>query len=192
MVVNPDHSYMSFDQYLELCRNNPDTHYEYDHGQVTMLAGGKLDHSRIAKNIIAALDTLLHNSSCEVFTSDAVVRLPAGRGVLPDVTVTCDQRDHRNNDYIQYPCLIFEVLSPSTEAVDRGRKFNDYRACPTIKEYVLVNTHEPLIEYYQREKEPMWSYYTFGADQELPLTSIGVTLSVNAIYKNVLFQDGNN
>ncbi len=189
MTAQPNHSYVTFDEYLEFCKNNPDQRYEYNAGKITLLAGGSLDHSRIAKNVITALDNALHDSPCEVFTSDAIVRLSEQRSVLPDVIVTCDQRDKLNSVYIQYPCLVFEVLSPATEAVDRGRKFNDYRACPTIKEYILVNTSLPLVEYYRREKEPMWSYYTFKASEELSLSSIGVTLPVNAIYRNVTFQE---
>lgn len=185
MATHPQSSQITVEEYFELCRNNPDQHYEYIDGQVTMLAGGKLNHSRIAKNIIVALDILFHDGTCQAFTSDAVVKISSTRYVLPDVAITCDERDHQNNDYIQYPCVLFEVLSLSTEARDRGQKLNWYRACPTVKEYVLVNTREPLIELYRREKHPMWSYHTFEENDELTLTSLNITLPVRTIYRNM-------
>ena len=62
-----------------------------------------------------------------------------------------------------------------------------YRACPTVKEYVLVNTGEPLVELYRREKHPLWTYRTFEHDDELILTSVNLSLPIRAIYKNVIF-----
>jgi Uma2 family endonuclease len=186
MATHPQRSHMTVEEYFELCRNSPDTRYEYIDGRVTMLAGGKLDHSRIAANINGILQFSLSNG-CQALTSDAMVKLSSTRYVLPDITITCDERDHENNDYIQYPCVVFEVLSSSTEAIDRGKKLNYYRACPTIKEYVLVNTREPLVELYRREKHPLWTYRTFEQDDELILTSVNMALSVRAIYRNVVF-----
>jgi Uma2 family endonuclease len=83
--------------------------------------------------------------------------------------------------------VVFEVLSSSTETIDRGKKLNYYRACPTIKEYVLVNTREPLVELYRREKHPLWTYRTFEEEDELMLTSVNIALSVRTIYRNVVF-----
>jgi Uma2 family endonuclease len=186
MATHPLQSYITVEEYFDLCRNNHDQHYEYIDGQVIMLAGGKLNHARIARNIIVALDILFPDGTCQAFTSDAIVRISPTRYVLPDVAVTCDELDHQNNDYIQFPCVLFEVLSPSTEAKDRGQKLNWYRACPTIKEYVLVNTREPLVELYRREKDPMWSYLTFEEKDEVPLTSLNITLPVHMIYRNIV------
>lgn len=186
MATFPQQSRMTVDEYFELCRNSPDTRYEYIDGQVIMMAGGSLNHARIAVNLIGNLQNLLRED-CQAFTSDAIAQLSPTRYVLPDVTITCDERDHENNDYIQYPCVIFEVLSPGTEAVDRGKKLNYYRACPTIKEYVLVNTREPLVELYRREKHPFWTYLTFEQDDELTLTSVDITVPVRSIYRNVVF-----
>ena len=187
MATYPHQSHMTVEEYFELCRNSPDTRYEYIDGQAVMLAGGSLNHSRIAKNIIIALEGFLSARACQSFTADAVLKLPSGRYVLPDATITCDERDHEDNDYLSYPCVIFEVLSPSTEALDRGRKFTFYQECPTIQEYVLVSSREPLVEVFHRENEHMWTYRIFkqGADALLP--SLDIRLSTKDIYKNVLF-----
>jgi Uma2 family endonuclease len=180
-------SSVTFEEYLQFCRDHPDEHYEFLDGSITMLAWGSLNHASIALNIATMLKISLKGRPCKPFNSDAIFRLSSGRGVLPDVVVTCDQRDLADSDYIQYPSVIFEVLSPSTEAVDRGRKLGYYRACPTVQEYVLVNIHEQLVELFRREKAPMWSYCTFGSNEILFLVSINVMLPVNDIYEDIAF-----
>jgi Uma2 family endonuclease len=187
MATHSQKSYMTMEEYFELCRNSPDIHYEYIDGQAVMLAGGSLNHARIAKNIIVALEKFLYGRSCQTFTSDAIVKLPSGRCVLPDVTVTCDERDHEDNEYLLYPCVIFEVLSPSTEAIDRGRKFTFYQECLTVQEYVLISSQEPLIEIFHRENDHMWTYRIFKNREEILLQSLGISLRVKDIYQNVTF-----
>lgn len=186
MSANPNLSHMTIEEYFELCQNNPDIRYEYLDGQVTMLAGGSLNHATIALNIASKLKQLLP-TPCRPFTSDAVLKLSSSRCVLPDVTVTCDERDLTNGDYLQYPSVVFEVLSPSTEAIDRGRKFNDYQKCLTLQEYILVNSHEPLIETFKREKDPLWIYRAYRDNTEIPLFSLGVSLRIEDIYQGVKF-----
>jgi Uma2 family endonuclease len=187
MAIFPQQSHMTVEEYFELCRSDPDTRYEYIDGQVTMLAGGSLNHARIAANINGALRNLLRGGPCQAFTSDAALRVTASRYVLPDIAVTCDERDHQDNDYLQYPSLLFEILSPSTERADRGRKFTYYRNIPTIREYVLVDSLEVSVELFRREETKFWTLHFFGLDDEIALASIGVTLSVREIYENVVF-----
>ena len=145
MATFPQQSHMTVEEYFELCRSNPDVRYEYIDGRVTMLAGGSLNHARIATNINRILGNFLGDGPCQSLSSDAGLRVTASRYVLPDVAVTCDERDHQDNDYLQYPCLLFEVLSSSTEDIDRGRKFTYYRNIPTVREYVLVNSLVPFL-----------------------------------------------
>jgi Uma2 family endonuclease len=186
MATFPEQLYMTVEEYFELCRNNPDVRYEYIDGQVTMLAGGSLDHSRIASNINRILGTLLLDGPCQTFTSDAALQVSASRYVLPDIAVTCDERDHQGKDYLQYPCLLFEVLSPTTEKADRGRKFAYYRNVPTIREYVLVDSLEVSIEVFHREDEHMWTYRIFEQGEDVLLSSLDIRLSVRDIYRNVI------
>jgi Uma2 family endonuclease len=186
MATDPHQLHMTVEEYFELCRNSPDTRYEYIDGQAVMLAGGSLNHSRIAKNILIALESFLRDHGCQSFTSDALVKISSGRYVLPDVAITCDERDHEDNDYLLYPCVIFEVLSPSTEAIDRGRKFTFYQECPTIQEYVLVSSEELLIEVFHRENDHMWTYRIFKPGEEVLLSSLNIRLSMKDIYRNVV------
>ncbi len=187
MATHPHQAQMTVEEYFELCRNSPDTRYEYIDGQAIMLAGGSLNHSRIAKNIIVALERFLLTRACQSFTSDAVLKIPSGHYVLPGVAITCDERDHEDNDYLLYPCVIFEVLSPSTEAIDRGRKFTFYQECLTIQEYVLVSSQEPLVEVFHRENDLMWTYRIFKQGADVLLPSLDIRLSMKDIYKNVAF-----
>ena len=187
MAALPEQLHMTVEEYFELCRSNPDVRYEYIDGQVMMLAGGSLNHGRIAANINRILGTFLLDGPCQAFTSDAALRVSATRYVFPDIAVTCDERDYQDNNYLQYPCLLFEVLSPTTEPADRGRKFAYYRSIPTIREYVLVNSLEVSVELFRREKNTLWTLHLFDIDDEITLASIGATLSVREIYENVVF-----
>ncbi|MFL5667438.1 MAG: Uma2 family endonuclease [Ktedonobacteraceae bacterium] len=140
----------------------------------------------MAANLIGEIKARLHGNSCQVYTSDAKVRLSHSRYVYPDVTVSCDERDRTADaEVLQYPRLVIEILSPSTEAYDRGNKSSYYRACPTIHEYVLVNTERSSVEVYRRTTGKLWTLYPFERGEQVELASIGVTLPVTAIYENV-------
>jgi Uma2 family endonuclease len=184
---------MSVEDYLELDRSSIETRYEYIDGYVTMLAGGTLDHATIEANIISILRRLLRGSPCRVFTSDARVRLAKTRYVYPDASVSCDEQDRGQSDIVQSPHLVVEVLSPSTEAYDRGRKFSYYRECPAVQEYLLIDAQRPLVEVYRREKHDLWILRTFRLDDEVELINLGVRFPVSAVYEDVIFppQDEN-
>ncbi len=185
MVAQPSRSKMSVEAYLTLDRNSIEKRYEFIDGSVYMLAGGTLVHARISANLIRELGNALRNGSCNVYTSDARVRLSEKRYVYPDITVTCDPRDEAGDDILLYPRLVIEVLSKSTEAYDRGDKFDFYRSCPTIEEYVLVNTQRMAIEVYRREQHPFWRLSPFKVDDIVELVSIDISIPITAIYENV-------
>ena len=183
MAADPRGLSMSVEEYLELDRNSLDTRYEYIDGYVYMLAGGTADHSTIGINVITLLHRLLHSSSCRVYNSDLRVRLSKKRFVYPDVTVSCDPRDRGKIDIVEYPRLIVEVLSPSTEGYDRGRKFSYYRACPVLQEYVLIDAQRQAVEVFRRETENLWTLHPFGPGDTIELTSIGVSFLIDAVYE---------
>ncbi len=187
MTALPRRSTMSVEEYLQLDRSSIDTRYEYIDGHVIMMAGGTLDYATIGANIISILRNLLRGSSCRVFTTDARVRISETRYVYPDVSVSCDTQDRGRVDIVQFPRLIVEVLSPSTEATDRGRKLANYRQCPTVQEYMLVNYQYQSVELYRREKNTLWTYHVFEADDDIELASVGVRFPVTAVYEDVVF-----
>ncbi|HWE60100.1 MAG TPA: Uma2 family endonuclease, partial [Chloroflexota bacterium] len=103
----------------------------------------------------------------------------------PDATVTCDERDRATTELreIQAPRVVVEVLSPdSTEGYDRGKKFAYYRACPTMQEYVLVNTAYQAVEVFRRGSDEWSAYHAYGPGDEVVLTSIDAHVPLAALY----------
>ncbi len=186
MAADPHRLLMSVEEYLELDRNSLNAHYEYIDGIVTMLAGGTTNHSRIRINVVSLLKTALRGSPYDVFNSDLRVSISSERYVLPDASVSCDPEDLKGeNDIIYSPCIIVEVLSPSTEATDRGKKFRYYQGCPSIQEYVLISTQEQAVDVYRRASDNLWTLHPFGPGDEIELKSINVRMLLEALYENV-------
>ena len=182
---------MSIEEYFRLEENNPDTRYEYLDGYVYMMAGGSANHATISGNIYAILKSLLRGGPCRAYNSDMKVRVSENRYFHPDVTVSCDSRDRGTADFIQSPRLVVEVLSPSTEAFDRGRKLQCYTACPTIEEYLLVDPRSMRIEIYHKEQKK-WTYDAFEAGDEVELASLGVHFPIIDAYEDVVFEKERN
>lgn len=179
-----EHPLMDVEDYLILDRNSKENRYEYIDGELKMLAGGSTYHSRITMNLASPLHGLLSESPCHVYSSDIRLQLSEYRYVYPDITVGCDERDDKLDDMIRYPRLIVEVLSPGTEAVDRGRKFLYYRECPTVQEYVMVDSQSILIEVYRREDDG-WKLHTFGPENTVKLESLNVSFPIDGVYRGM-------
>ncbi len=207
----PHHPLMTVEDYFELDRTSTETRYEYIDGYVRMLAGGTANHATIGVNVTSTLRRLLRGSPCRVYNSDLRVRISETRYVYPDASVSCDERDRGQSDMVRSPRLIVEVLSPGTEAYDRGRKFAYYRddianmaqgnPCyaydrgrkfayyrerPTIQEYVLIDTQRQAVEVFRREKNSFWTFHAFGPGDEVELVSVHVRVSVDDIYEDVI------
>jgi Uma2 family endonuclease len=187
MATYPHQSHMTVEEYFELCSNSPDTRYEYIDGYIVMMSGGTFNHVGIRDNVYSLIRSGLRGRSCRAYTADINVRLSATRYVLPDVVVTCDERDSGENKLMQSPFLVVEVLSPSTEAYDRGNKFLYYRECSTIQEYVLVSSSFPLVEVFRREKNDLWVLTTFKLEDTVQLTTLGISFPVRDVYENIVF-----
>ena len=163
--------------------------HEYFDGEVYAMAGGTLVHADIALNIAATVKRHLANSSggCKVRNSDAKVGISEkGPFTYPDVSVSCDDRDRTAQQFIQFPCLIVEVLSPSTEAYDRGGKFKLYRQLDSLQEYVLVSSETQLVEVFRRCTSGSWELTVYEEGENITLQSIGLTVEVEAFYQNVI------
>ncbi len=102
--------------------------------------------------------------------------------------VTCDERDKRAIQVIYHPCLIVEVLSPSTEAKDRGKKFRNYRRISTLKEYVMISYEQKVIECYRLNEKGVWELYTFSEGDEVELKSVDFRCSIESIYEDVVLE----
>ena len=185
----PEYPMISVEDYLTLDRNSKEKRYEYFDGELRMLAGGSTYHSTIMINVTSLLHGLLRGSNCRVHGSDMRVQLSKTRYVFPDATVTCDQRDHEFGDILRYPKVVIEVLSPSTEATDRGKKFTLYRECPTVQEYMMVNTQDMQVEVYHRN-EGKWTLSPFGPGSVIELESLNIRFPIEEVYEGLnLTQD---
>ena len=184
MVAQREPRYLTIDEWRELERSSHDAKHEYIDGQVYLMPGGNANHARIASNTLRAIEDALGDSPRNVYNSDLSVRLSETRYTYPDVSVTCDQGDQGDRDMVQSPRLIIEVLSESTEAYNRGKKFALYRECPTIEEYVLIATDHQAVEVFQRTSDGWMVYHAhiYGPGDIIELASIGVQFPLATLY----------
>lgn len=158
-------------------------------GRVYAMSGGTQNHSAIKLNIASLIKTHLRGSKCRVFNSDLKVNiLYTSNYTYPDLSVTCDDRDRENALYISYPCLIVEVLSDSTEAYDRGKKFEKYRRNPNLIDYVLVSSDEIAIDIYHKNDAGDWLILSYRAGDRVELKSIGLSLPIEQFYEEIVFE----
>ncbi len=187
MIANPQFQYMTPEEFLEW-EKTQELRYEYIDGEVFAMTGGTKPHNRIAINFTTALDGFIEEKGCDIYINDVKVQLsPSGPYHYPDVVVTCDERDKESIDLVQFPCLIVEVLSPSTEAFDRGKKFTRYRQLSSLKEYVLIESDEIGVECFRRNDEGLWVLHTYGNGDTLNLESIGFSMAVDKLYRQLQF-----
>ena len=188
MIASPQNSLLTPEEYLQL-EAASDIKHEYLDGEIYAMAGATDTHVTIAGNIFALLLAHLRGSDCRVYISDMKVSIEAkNRFFYPDVMVTCDTQDRENSTYKQFPRLIIEVLSDSTEAFDRGDKFADYQSLPSLQEYVLINTRKARIECFRRTDEGLWllQFYELE-DSRFALTSMEFTGKISEVYEQVDF-----
>ncbi|TYQ28339.1 Uma2 family endonuclease [Pseudanabaena sp. UWO311] len=173
-----------------------DSRHEYENGKIIAMTGGTIPHSQIPLNFASLLLAHLRGKGCKITISDAKVTIKSGKYYYPDVVVSCDERDRFSRDFFQYPTLIAEVLSPSTEARDRGIKQQNYMLIDTLQTYILINSERPRIEIYQK-LDRAWEYISIAIeqtnfDQDDPLihiTSIDLQFPLSALYENIDFLD---
>jgi Uma2 family endonuclease len=188
---------MSVEEYFELDENTFNGRYEYIDGVARLMAGGSAAHNRIAHNVYNALDQEFLSGPCTVFGLE--MRTLVGKKsngkeqyYYPDVTISCDVADRRRgNQLIRSPRIVVEVLSPSTEKLDRSTKLENYKAVPCIQEIILINQFTQAAEVYRRDSEDgsRWSHVFYGPDQGIELQSVDVFISMDEVYKGINFDE---
>jgi len=163
---------------------------EYWDGEIVAMSGAPEPHVVITGNIFAALHTRLRGTQCRPYMSDMRVQFDeSNKTVYPDVSVVCGERRFKDerNDVLLNPAFVVEVLSPSTERHDRGRKKDGYRLIHTLREYLFVVQKEPCVEHYRREADGRWSCTVIQRmEDEVRLESLGCALAMAEIYQDVL------
>ena len=159
--------------------------HEYIAGEVFAMVGVRQSHNLATLNLATLLRRELKGSPCRVFVEAVKTRVEAADCFFyPDVVVTCDPRDRLTPDYVSHPLLVAEVLSESTAAFDRGRKFAAYRKLESLQDYVLVDLAAQRIEVFRRDVENRWVLYDYGPEDQVELASLGLHLPMEALLED--------
>ena len=196
MATPAAHTYLTPEEYIAFERKaipDADTvRSEYVNGEIIAMSGASRAHNLITINISTALHSRLRGSGCETYANEMRVSSPDTSSYFyPDVVVVCEEPRFEDAvfDTLLNPILLVEVLSPSTEAFDRGEKFAHYRHLASLQEYVLVAQDQMLVEHYRRQ-EKQWILTDFRKGEEmLSLPSIQCELPLQEIYERVTFPD---
>jgi Uma2 family endonuclease len=194
------------EEYLAFERASDERH-EYLDGVIYAMAGSSSpqamageseDHGTICMNLAVSLGSQVRGTPCRVFSKDMKVRCGPyrphtreGLYAYPDLVVVCGSSQYHDQirDVLLNPTVIGEVLSPSTEAFDRGEKFLRYRAwLSTLTDYLLVAQHRPLIDHYHRQEDSTWTLRALeGLHAHVHLETIGCTVPLADVYERIMF-----
>lgn len=180
-------------EYLEF-EDAAERKHEFHDGQILAMSGGSPEHALITASALRAIGNRLEGKPCRVYSSDLKIGLlSTSRVYYPDGTIVCGPLEFHPDDprrqLATNPRVIVEVLSPTTEAYDRGEKFRDYRTLPSFAEYVLISQVAPIVETFVRQADGSWliaAAYT-GLDATASIRSIQVEIKLSDIYANVTF-----
>jgi Uma2 family endonuclease len=177
--------YLTTEQYLEIERN-AERRSEYYNGEMFLMAGGSRRHGKITDNLTAALWNGLADKPCFAYSSEVRLWIAAsGLYTYPDIMVVCEPEQSSPNDpdSITNPTVIIEVLSPSTEAYDRGKKFGHYLQLSSLRDYILVSQEEIRVDQFTIQAGGEHIFHSFNSlDDILELPSLGCSISFREIY----------
>jgi Uma2 family endonuclease len=186
MVAQPRQR-MSEQEYLAFERAS-DTKHEYYRGEVFAMAGASLEHTQIVSNTLIAVGRQLR-PPCRIVSNDLRTKISeTGLYTYPDIIIVCGrpQLAEGQFDTLVNPTILSEVLSPSTEAFDRGKKFRHYRTLDSLQEYLLIAQDAPLVEHFVRQEDGTWRFAAAsGLDASLHLPTIDCTLALAEVYSLV-------
>ena len=178
---------LDIDAYMAWEEDQPERH-EYLGGEVFAMSGGTDAHYTILLNTATSLKATLAGKPCRAFISGMKLRVDRADAVFyPDVFVTCDPRDRQPEASLakQHPALIIEVLSDSTAAFDRGRKFEHYQQIDTLQEYLLIEQDRKHADLFRKNSEGLWVLHPAGEGDVVRLESVGAALALDGLYEDV-------
>ncbi len=190
MLTSSPPETLSLKAYRNL-ETSAETKHEYHDGEIIEMTGGSINHNSILINLIVLLKLALRGTNYRLQSSDLRLWIPQyNRGLYPDLMLIAGEplfNDNRNDEILN-PCLIIEVLSPSTSGYDRGDKFRYYRSIPQLNQYLLVSQGEILIESYSKTSENNWLLQEYTpARGIISLDSLGISLNLADIYEGIDF-----
>jgi len=192
MSAQPKLKY-TLEEYLELDRNS-DERLEFWDGEVFSMSGASRQYDRITVDFVTFLNSKLMGRGCEAFSPDMRIKVPS----LPpyrygDVSALCGEaifEEFNGVDMLTNPMLIVEVLSKSTEGMDRGDKFSHYKSIPSFCEYLLIAQHRPYLTQYIRQGDGFWLQREYNSlDEIVKIESLDCELPMKEIYRRVTFEE---
>lgn len=177
-----------YGEYLRLEQASA-TKHEWIAGEVFAMAGGSPEHARLQAALAGVLRAALVGRPCIVFGADLRIRSrETDLATYADASIVCGALETHleDPDAVTNPVLVIEVLSPSTEAYDRGQKAAHYRRIASVKEYMLVAQDAPRIEVFRRVEGGRWEFLEAGPGESLLLESVGCTIAVDEVFANPL------
>ena len=173
--------FVSFEDYLAL-EDASTVKHEYVGGVLYAMTGARTSHNRMVTRVVEALLPAGRAAGCDVFIADEKLKVGDLVSYYPDVMVCCDPSDD-DEQFRTSPCLVVEVLSPGTAAVDRREKLNTYLALPSLLTYLMIDPEEPMIEAHIRATPTTaWAHETYGLDGHILLPCPVVALTVLDLY----------
>ena len=176
---------LSESEYLAYEAQSP-VRNEYIAGEIFAMTGASIRHNVIALNLASSLRTHLKGTPCRALIEGVKLRLRKEQSYFyPDVMVTCENRLQEldsQQQIVEEPLIVIEILSPSTEAVDRREKLRAYRTLPSLKEYLLVSQDKAQVEIYRRRGDIGWDVITYESGDIVEIASLEFNIGMNDIY----------
>jgi Uma2 family endonuclease len=196
MIANRQTPLMTPQDYLDWEEQLP-LKYNYIEGKVYTMTAGTIPHNEIAANLTTSLKNHLAGKGCKVLMADAKVGISEqGPFYYPDVMVSCDPRDKKARQVIYHPILIVEVLSPSTEGFDRGKKFAHYRLIESLREYILMSADRVNVDCYRLNDRGKWEFSSYSleeknAEENLPVSFpiLDFNVLISQLYEGVELEE---
>lgn len=179
--------YYTPEEYFEISET-AEFRYEFELGKIVAMGTTSEPHNDLVFNLTRLLKDASKGKGCKVhFETISLEVEKAGKYYLPDVMLTCDEKDHVDFKTKRYPILVIEVLSESSEIRDRGEKFHAYLRLPSLQYYLLVSQNKRKVELFAKMDSGGWAYYMFDQMNDLiTLDKIGIELTVSDIYQGVV------
>ncbi len=182
--MGPAQEHLTLQAYLDWENAQPERH-EFYRGEVFAMTGGRRSHGRVTANLVRHLGNQLAGTPCQVFSESMKIQIADDTILYPDIFVTCDRQDLQTEMIFRAPTLVVEVLSPSTQAYDRSRKFAIYRRLPSLKEYVLIDPDTRRAESFRINADGMFVLFDMSESEMLELTSIGCKVAMADVFDGI-------
>jgi Uma2 family endonuclease len=195
-MASPPKQKYTLDQYLELERKS-EIRYEFWNGEIFAMSGGSFAHDIVTGNVDRILAGQIEGKNCRVVTSNMQIKVPSAPPYrYADGSIVCGTAEierYNGSELLVNPIIIWEVLSPSTEAYDRGDKFTFYKSIASFKEYILIAQHRPHVSHYVKQSTDSWNQVEYNdLNDVVSLRSVDCMLALANVYDGITFENQGN